>query len=239
MVGKLVAAKLGCDPQDVQVGQEVTIEKEKWRISGRFEAGGSAYESEIWCRLPDFQQALQRQDISLVAILMGPQMSAADVIIFCKERADLELQAVAETDYYASLQQHYRPVRLLAWLVVGLVAGAGVFAGLNMMYGSVAGRIREIATLQAVGYRRRAILVSIIQEGLLLSAAGSLLAGAVALLVINGIAIRFTMGAFALRIDGVSLLIGCGVGLLLGIVGALPPAIKALRLPVAESLKAV
>ncbi|MEX1039463.1 MAG: ABC transporter permease [Pirellulaceae bacterium] len=239
MVGKLVAAKLGCDPQDVQIGQEITIEKKTWRVSGQFEAGGSAYESEIWCRLPDFQQALKRQDISLVAMLMGPRMSAADVTIFCKERTDLELQAVAETDYYQSLQQHYKPVRMLAWLVVLLVAGAGVFAGLNMMYGSVAGRIREIATLQAIGYRRRAILVSILQEGMLLSAAASLLAGTVALLVLNGIAVRFTMGAFTLRIDGMSLLIGCGVGLLLGIVGALPPAIKALRLPVAESLKAI
>ena len=43
-----------------------------------------------------------------------------------------------------------------------------------MMYGAVAGRIREIATLQAIGYRRRAILISLVQEGVLLSAAGSL-----------------------------------------------------------------
>ena len=72
-----------------------------------------------------------------------------------------------------------------------------------------------------------------------MAAAGSLVAGAVALLLINGMAVRFTMGAFALRIDGVALIIGCGAGLLLGVIGALPPAVKALRLPVAESLKAI
>jgi len=32
---------------------------------------------------------------------------------------------------------------------------AGAFAGLNMMYGAVAGRTREIAALQAIGYRLR------------------------------------------------------------------------------------
>ncbi len=159
--------------------------------------------------------------------------------LFCKERTDLELQGLAETAYYQSLQKHYKPVRVLAWTVVFLVSAAGVFAGLNMMYGAVAGRIREIATLQAVGYRRCAILVSIVQEGALLAAAGSLVAGAVALLLINGMAVRFTMGAFALRIDGVALIIGCGAGLLLGVIGALPPAVKALRLPVAEGLKAI
>lgn len=239
MVGKLVAAKLGCDPARLAVGQSITFEKRSWKISGRFSAGGSTFESEIWCRLPDFQQALKRQDLSVVAMLMRPGASAAEVSLFCKERTDLELQAVGETAYYESLQKHYKPMRLLAWIVVFLVAGAGVFAGLNMMYGAVAGRIREIATLQAVGYRRRAILVSLVQEGALLAAAGSLLAGLVALTVLNGVAVRFTMGAFALRIDSVSLLVGCAVGLLLGVAGAIPPAVKALRLPVAQSLKAI
>ncbi len=239
MVGKLVAAKLGCDPEEIAIGQAVVIEKTSWKISGRFSAGGAAYESEIWCRLPDFQQALKRQDISVVAILLTPSASAANVELFCKERTDLELQAVGETAYYASLQKHYKPMRMLAWFVVLLVSGAGVFAGLNMMYGAIAGRIREIATLQAVGYRRRAILISILQEGALLAAAGSLIAAVIALIFLNGVAVRFTMGAFALRIDGVCLLVGCGVGLLLGVLGALPPALKALRLPVAESLKAI
>lgn len=239
LVGRLAPAKLGCDPQELAVGQELHFEGRAWRVSGRFVAGGSALESELWCRLPDFQQALKRQDLSLVALLLEPGAAAAEVELFCKERVDLELQGVAETAYYASLQKHYKPVRMLAWLVVFLIAGAGIFAGLNMMYGAVAGRIREVATLQAVGYRRRAVLLSLLQEGALLAAAASLLAACLALFSLNGLAVRFTMGAFALRIDSVALLVGCGTGLALGVLGAIPPAIKALRLPVADSLKAV
>ncbi len=102
----------------------------------------------------------------------------------------------------------------------------------------MAGRVREIATLQAIGYRRRAVLLSLIQEGVLLSMAGSLCSGIIALTLLNGMSVRFTMGAFALRIDGAAILIGCGVVLLLGVVGALPPALKALRTEVAASLKA-
>lgn len=239
MVGKLVHAKLGCRPEDIAVGKEILIENRPWKISGRFVAAGAAFESEIWCRLPDFQQALKRQDLSLVAVLLKDGASPAEVEIFCKSRTDLELQAVSETVYYQSLQKHYQPVRTLAWLVVFLVAGAGVFAGLNMMYGAVAGRVRELATLQAVGYRRRAIVVSLLQEGALLAAAATLIAGVMALVFLNGFAVRFTMGAFALRVDGVALLIGGGTGLLLGVLGAIPPAIKALRAPVAESLKSL
>ncbi|MCA9133949.1 MAG: ABC transporter permease, partial [Planctomycetales bacterium] len=239
MVGRLAAAKLGSGREALAVGQSIEFEGQSWTISGRFAAGGAAYESEIWCNLADFQTATKRQDLSLVALLLAPGASPAELDLFCKQRTDLELRALRESEYYASLQQHYQPVRILAWFVVVLVSSAGVFAGLNMMYGAVAGRVREIATLRAIGFRRRAILLSIVQEGVLLTAAGSLLSGTLALTLLNGTAVRFTMGAFALRIDGIAILIGCGVGLALGVLGALPPAMKALRAEVAISLKAV
>ncbi|QEG38423.1 ABC transporter permease [Roseimaritima ulvae] len=239
MVGQLAAAKLGVDPATMALGNTVDFEGQSWRIAGHFAADGNTHESELWCNLSEFQTATKRQDLSVVALLLAPDASPAEVQLFCKERTDLELQAVGEKTYYESLQQHYKPVRWLAWFVVLLVSGAGVFAGLNMMYGAVAGRVREIATLQTIGFRRRAILLSVIQEGMLLSATGSLISGVIALALLNGVAVRFTMGAFTLRIDGIAILIGCGVGLSLGVLGALPPAIKALRAPVAESLKAI
>lgn len=239
LVGRLAGVKLGGDNEVLAVGQRLEFEGRSWRVSGRFAAQGGAYEAEIWCNLVDFQTATKRQDLSLVALRLSPAGSAAELALFCKERTDLELRAQPETEYYASLQRHYKPVRVLAWLVVSLVSAAGIFAGLNMMYGAVAGRIREIATLQALGFRRRAIVLSIVQEGVLLSATASLLSGVLALTLLNGIAVRFTMGAFTLRIDGVAILIGCSVGMLLGVLGALPPALKALRASVASSLKAI
>ena len=144
-----------------------------------------------------------------------------------------------ETDYYASLQRDYGPIRWLSWLVVSLVSGAGVFAGLNTMYGSVVGRISELSMLRTIGFVRRAIVVSLIQEGILLALAASLVASFLAVVFVNGAAVRFTMGAFSLRVDSVAVLIGCGVGLLLGILGAIPPSIKALRMPVVDGLRSI
>ena len=239
LVGRLVPTKLNSGPGSLAVGATVEFDNRSWRISGRFAAGGSALESEIWCPLADLQQSLKRQDLSLVAVGLKPGVPPTELELFCKERLDLELQAVPETEYYAALQRHYRPVRMLGWTVVWLVAGAGMFAGLNTMYGAVVGRVRELSTLQALGFRRRSIVLSLMQEATLLATAATLLAAVLAMTVVNGMAVRFTMGAFALRIDGVAVVIGCGIGLLLGIVGALPPALKAMRFSVAEGLKAI
>jgi ABC-type lipoprotein release transport system permease subunit len=239
LVGRLAAAKLGYRDEDLSMGDTLIFEGQSWTIAGHFSAGGSAFESELWCRLSDFQQATKRQDLSLVALLLESAKRAPQVIIFCKQRKDLELDATREADYYAALTQHYGPVRWLAWFVVVMIAGAGVFAGLNLMYGAVTGRTRELATLQALGFRRRAILLSLIQEGALLACLGALMAAVLAMFLLNNTAVRFTMGAFTLRVDAVALLVGCGTGLAVGILGAIPPAIKALRANVVDSLKAV
>lgn len=239
LVGRLAFSKLGCSQQALAIGKRIEFDGRSWLISGIFSAQGAAFESEIWCPLADLQAALKRQDLSLVALTMESPDGVADVDMFCRERIDLELKAVAEASYYAELQRHYRPVRMLGWVVVGLVASSGIFAGLNTMYGAVVGRIRELATLQAVGYRRRAILLTLIQEATLLSSGGALLACAFALLFINGAAVRFTMGAFMLRIDSVGISIACLTALVLGVIGAIPPAIKAMRLPVVEAIKAI
>jgi len=239
LVGRMAATKLGAGAGELAIGKTLTFEGREWRISGTFSAAGAAFESELWCRLDDLQQAMKRQDLSLVAVTLSPDADFANLELFCMERLDLELQAMPETEYYDSLQRDYRPVRMLAWLVVMLVSGAGVFAGLNTMYGSVVGRVREFAALQTIGFVRRAIMVSLLQEGVVLAAAASLLATLAAVVFVNEAAVRFTMGAFALRIDEMAVLIGCGVGLLLGVIGAVPPALRALRMPVVEGLKAI
>jgi ABC-type lipoprotein release transport system permease subunit len=239
MIGQLAAAKLGARADEIGIGKSIQLEGRTWNISGVFSCGGAAFESEVWCRLDDLQQAMKRQDLSIVALTLKPNTDFADLDLFCKGRLDLELQATLEPDYYATLQRDYGPIRWLAWLVVLLVAGSGVFAGLNTMYGAVVGRVAELSMLQTLGFVRRAVVVSLMQEAIILSLAASLSASLIALVFVNGAAVRFTMGAFPLRIDSMSILIGCGVGLLLGIFGAIPPAIRALRMPVVDGLKAV
>jgi putative ABC transport system permease protein len=245
MVGRLVPAKLGVSAADVAVGRSITIEGKPWRVSGRFAAPGTLLEAEVWCRLPDLKSAMKRPgDVSVVAMRFDPagdpakQMGYVDY--FCRNRRpDLELMGSREAEYYASLQKHYAPMRSLAWLLVGLVALAGACGAANTMYAAVAGRVREFAALQAMGFPRRAIALSLVQESVILAAGATLVAVALALVLAQGVAVRFTMGAFTLQIDRVALLVGCAAGLGLGVFGAVLPAYRAFRMPIPDALKAV
>lgn len=245
IVGRLVPAKVGLRPEDVAVGSTLRIEGRPWRVSGRFAAPGTLLESEVWCDLGDLKAALRRpNDVSVVAMRFDPagdptrQMGYVEY--FCRNRRpDLELMGSREAEYYASLQRHYGPMRAMGWLLVGLVAAAGACGAVNTMYAAVAGRVREFAALQAVGFPRRAIAASLVQESVILAAAATLVAAGLALVLVQGVAVRFTMGAFTLQLDRTALLVGCGAGLALGVFGAIPPAVRAFRLPISDALKAV
>jgi len=96
LVERLAATKLGRGAAALVPGRRVTYEGRTWTISGQFGCAGSALESELWCPLEDLQQAMKRQDLSLVAITLASCADFADVDEFCKERLDLELQATRE-----------------------------------------------------------------------------------------------------------------------------------------------
>jgi ABC-type antimicrobial peptide transport system permease subunit len=127
----------------------------------------------------------------------------------------------------------------MVWTTAILIATGGLLGGLNTMYAAFASRVREIGALQSIGYARGAIVLSLVQESLLATAAGALVASVIGLLVFDGIHVRFSMGVFGLTIDSTVLALGLAAGLALGVAGALPPAWRALRLPIAEALKAV
>lgn len=240
LVGRLAATKLGVEPDVLAVGRSIWFDDKQWKIVGRLEAPGTVMDAEIWAPLDDLKTSAKRDTISIVVVALdsADDDHFAQVDAFAKRNVILELVALRETEYYGKLMTFYQPVRVMIWATALLVALGGVFGGLNTMYAAFAARAREIGMLQSLGFSRRAVVVSFVQESVLAAAAGALLAAAVGLVLLDGVAVKFSMGAFALVLDGATIAIGLGSGLLLGLLGALPPAAKCLRLPITAALKA-
>jgi ABC-type antimicrobial peptide transport system permease subunit len=118
-----------------------------------------------------------------------------------------------------------------------LIAIGGLLGGLNTMYAAFAARVREVGMLQTLGFTRAAIVLNLSEESVFTAACGAIIGAAVGLLLLDGLAIRFSMGAFAITIDAPVMLVGLAGGLLVGLVGAIPPATRCLLLPITEALK--
>lgn len=238
MVGRLAATQLGIPVERLVPGSTLWIEHRVWTVSGQFEAPGSVLEGEIWCPLADLQIASKRDNLSAVVVTLD-RAEFADVDLFCKQRLDLELVALREADYYSKLNDFYGPIRGMVWVTACLIALGGIFGGLSTMYAAFNSRVRELAALQTLGYSRTALAISLVQESVLASVVGTLIAALLGFLLLDGVAVRFSMGAFGLNLDAKALLWALTSGLLLGIVGALPPAWRCLSMPIPDALKAV
>lgn len=238
MIGSTAAARLGARSRDLAVGATILIDGRPWTIVGRFNSGGTLADSEIWAPLTDLMEATKRDSISCVVITLDPaQAEYEDIAVFTMIRPDLELVAMRETEYYADLAAFFAPIRIVVWVTALLIAIGGFMGGLNTMYAAFVSRVREFGALQAIGFKRRAILLSLVQESTIATAAGTLIACAVGVWVLDGVAVRSSMGAFGLRIDATALLIALAVGFGLGALGALPPAVRCLRMPIPDALK--
>lgn len=237
IVGRLAAHTLGVGESGLKPGTVIRFEGVDLIVAGTFDAPGTTMESEIWMDRTDLMTLVLRDTLSCVVVRLETPDSFADADLFAKQRLDLELVAIRESDYYAKLSQFFGPIRMMTWLTAALVAAGAVFGGINVLYAAFASRIRELATLQAVGFSRGAILFSLVQESLVATLLGTLLASVLAIAFLEGVRVPFSIGTFQLVLSPPVLLLGLGVALLLGTLGALPPAYRCLMAPIPVALR--
>ena len=234
MVGRLMHRRFGVTPDLLAPGRILAFGNVEFTISGTFEAPGTVLESEVWFDRNDLATITQRDSLSAVYLHLD-EAEFDDVHVFTLQRNDLELSAIREDNYYEKLSSFYAPIRAMTWVTAALVAAGAIFGGLNTLYAAFASRIREMATLQSIGYTRKALLVSLTQESLLATLTGSLVAFVLAIVLFDGRSIPFSLGTFTLELTPGIILTGLGAGLALGTLGTLPPALRCLKpsLPVA------
>jgi putative ABC transport system permease protein len=241
VVGRAAAAEY----RGLGIGSRLSIGQNAWTVVGIFDAGGTVPDSELWCDgavlAPLYRRGSTRQ--AVYARLSSPEAFQA-----FKDRLTsdprVKLKVMREREYYESQSQLLYTLITVVGTGVAFLMGIGaVFAALNTMYSAVAARTREIATLRALGFRGGAVMTSVLVESMLLGAIGGAVGAAIAYVDFNGYQAA-TMNwqsmssvAFAFRVTPGLLRQGILYALVLGLVGGLFPAIRAIRMPVVTALR--
>ena len=227
-------------------GSTVVLSDVAWRVVGVFDAGGSAIESEAW---GDAEVVMAAFDLtgysSMTAVLESPAaFEASRDAIAANPR--LRHAAQRETDYYAGQTGVLGDgMRAIGWLVASIMGLGAMFAAVNTMYASIESRSVEIGTLRALGFQGLPILASVLLESVGLCLIGALIGGAGAWLLFNGHVVStvngasFTQIAFAFAVSPALLAQGTLLACAVGLIGGLAPALRAIRMPIVEALRAL
>ncbi|MCM8527722.1 MAG: FtsX-like permease family protein [Lentisphaeraceae bacterium] len=236
MIGRLAWKRLGFDKESLQIGKIITYEKQEFKISGIFSAPGTVMESEIWLNLNDLSALTQRDTLSCIVVRMDIA-EYDDIDLFTKRRLDLQISAIPETVYFAKLGTFYKPIKLMAWITALLIAAGALFGGLNTFYAAIKNRCKELATLQAIGYSRLRLFLSLYGESLFLHFISFQAAVITALYVFPGIHLNFGTTFFSLSVNQKLIFEIFLVCLVLALTVILLPAWNCLRPPLNQVLK--
>ncbi|MCU1304080.1 MAG: efflux pump, inner rane subunit [Candidatus Sulfotelmatobacter sp.] len=227
------------------VGNTVNFGGGHWQVVGVFDAGGSAFDSEVWCDARVLDDVYKRpsnifQSATVHLSSAGAYDQFKDAVTSDRR---LNVDVSREIDYYAKQSTRMTQlITILGGLVAFVMAIGAVFGALNTMYSAVAERGREIATMRALGFGGGAVVFSFLVEALLISFVGGAI-GCLAVLPLNGLTTgamnwqTFSHLAFAFRITPPLLAGGIIFALLMGLLGGLPPAMRAAWRPVAVALR--
>jgi len=228
----------------LEPGKQIRLGNQLWSVVGIFHSG-DAMDSELW------------GDAQIVATTYGRGSSRASVTAKLSDAKAfkgfkaalagdprLDVDTSTTLDYFSKQSEVMTKVIRVVGIVVGAIMGIGaVFGALNTMFATVAARVREIATLRAIGFRGVPVVVAVMLETMLLALLGGVLGGLLAWLIFNGYTASTIAGGvgqltFQFNVSPEVLWTGLKWALAIGFIGGLFPALRAARLPVAEALRA-
>jgi putative ABC transport system permease protein len=228
-----------------ELGSEVNFGGGTWTVVGVFDAGNSSFDSEVWCDASVLNQIYKRPTNvfqSVTARLSSPAglQQFKDALT---SDPRLTVDVFQERAWYAEQSRTVAMViRTLGFLVAAVMAVGAVFAASNTMYSAVAARSSEIGTLKALGFGPGSIVASFLTESMIIALSGGAL-GCLAALPFNGFTAgtmnwaSFSYLAFSFRVTPAIIGTGIAFAVLMGVIGGLPPAVRAARLPVVVALR--
>ena len=233
--------------ENIAVGRKVRWGNADWVVVGRFSDDGGIAESEAWADARLVQQVWNRgTSFQSVRVRLADESEAT----FKKLKDDLtknpqlQVAVTREPQFYAEQQEMMSTLITGAGIFFAILMGlAAIFAAVNTMLNAVASRVREIATLRAMGFGAAPVVFSVIIEALLLGAAGGLLGGVLALILLNGMQSStmnfqtFSQITYAFTVTPGLMLVGIIYGLVLTFVASILPGIRAARMPITSGLR--
>jgi putative ABC transport system permease protein len=226
----------------LNIGDTPKFRGREWRIVGKFECGGQAYESELWGDIDDVKAQFKR-DYSGVLIRCANPAELKRLANLIQGDKQFKLDARPTIDYFSEQNIGGQMIKSIGVILAIVLSIGAVFGAANTMYAAVASRTREIATMRVLGFSRLAIWISFVLESGVLGLVGGATGAAVGYLVFNNMAtgtvnwITFSELAFQFRVTPELMGTATALATVMGVVGGFFPAFRASRMTIARALR--
>ena len=225
------------------VGETIRFGMRDWTVVGIFDAGNTAFSSELWGDVDQLMQAFRRQAYSSVLF----KLYDASLYDQVKERVEkdprLTVEVKRENRHYLDQSEMMAKFLRILGISLTIIFSLGAIIGAMItMYAAVATRTTEIGTMRALGFQRRSILGAFLFEALLLGllggGSGLAIASLMQFITVSTVNFQtFSELAFRFTLTARIALGALGFALVMGFVGGVLPALRASRMNIVEALR--
>ena len=227
------------------IGETLRFGMRDWAVVGIFDAGSTGFSSEIWGDADQLMQAFRRFAYSSVIFKLRDPSAFEALKARVESDPRLTVEAKRESRFYADQSEVMAKfLRILGLSLTVIFSLGAVIGAMITMYAAVANRVSEIGTMRALGFQRRTILGAFLLESLLLGLAGGsvglFFASFLQLLTISTLNFQtFSELAFSFTLTFGIVWQALVFSLVMGFVGGVLPALRASRMKIVESLRAL
>jgi putative ABC transport system permease protein len=226
------------------LGESLRFAQRQWTVVGIFDAGGSAFDSEVWGDAEQLMQGFRRQSFSSVIFRLADPSQFDSVKTRLEADPRLTIEAKREKQFYA--EQSEGLAKFIGYLgtTLSIIFSIGAIVGAMItMYASVAARTSEIGTMRALGFPRASILVAFLVEALVMGLVGGIvgLAAASAMQAVSLSTMNFQTFSeltFRFKLNGGIVIEVLAFALFMGFIGGFLPAFRAARMKIVDALRA-
>ncbi len=234
---ELILGKLASDKLKKKAGDTVTLNGNKYTITGIFETGNVNLDSIGALPLKKLQKMDEEEGkVYMIYVKIKSGQDLKTISKSVEKAYPGELTSLASLEDYQKADNSLKNIETATMAISLLAIIVGGIGIINTMIMSVFERTREIGVLKSVGWKSRRILGMILGESIVLT----LIAGMVGIILgFTGIEVimKFSEIPIPLAFTPALALKALGIAILVGIIGGLYPAIRASRLAPTEALR--
>ena len=230
-----ILGEIYAEDNGYEVGDTIKIDGEEFEIVGIYETGDQNMAGGVFTSISKVGELMDDEDsISNIYVKVAKGEDPQAVADKIDELYGDDIATITSVMEMQQMGDMLNMLQASTWAISLLAIVVGGLGIINTMLMSVFERTREIGVLKAVGWSNRKILTMIVGESLVITIVSAIIGSLIGFLACTllgpqmGIEPLFTPKIFIQAF---------AIAIVVGIIGGLYPAIKAVKLPPTEALR--
>ncbi|OEC95277.1 MULTISPECIES: ABC transporter permease [Methanobrevibacter] len=232
---EVILGEIYAEDNNYSVGDSIIINGEDFKVSGIYETGDQNMAGGVFTSISKIGELMDDKDsISNIYVKVNKGEDAQAVADRIDTKYGDNITTVTSVMEMTQMADMLNMLQASTWAISLLAIVVGGLGIINTMLMSVFERTREIGVLKAVGWSNKKILTMIVGESLVITIVSAIIGSLIGFLACTllgpqmGINPLFTPKIFIQAFS---------IAIIVGVVGGLYPAIKAVKLPPTEALR--